>query len=75
MAKMAKMKFVEKNHLMSLKLSKFTLSTAQQLAAYSDDQLKSYGQKTAFFGQNGQNGHNFLTGHWNALPIAALYSG
>jgi len=50
MAKMAKIKFVEKNGLTSLKLSKFTLSTAQQSAAHSDERLKSYGQKTAVFG-------------------------
>ena len=45
------MKFVEKNHLTSLKLSKFTPSTAHQSAAHSDERLKSYCQKTAFFGQ------------------------
>ena len=44
------MKFVEKNHLTSLKLSKFTPSTAQQSAALSDERLKSYGQKTVIFG-------------------------
>jgi hypothetical protein len=40
-----------KNLFKSLKLSKFTPSTAQQAAANSDGWLKSYGQKTFFFGQ------------------------
>ncbi len=81
-AKMAKMKFIGKNRLIFLKLSKFTLSTAQQSADHSDERLKSYGQKTAFLGHFGQNvqkilffAHNFLTAHPNDLPIAALYSG
>ena len=82
MAKMAKMTFIGKNRLMSLKLSKFTPSTAQQSADHSDERLKSYGQKTSFLGHLGQNGqkqqffaHIFLTAHRNDLPIAALYSG
>ena len=81
-AKMAKMKFIGKNRLIFLKLSKFTPSTAQQSADHSDERLKSYGQKTAVFDHFGQNGpkmmffaHNFLTVHRNDLPIAALYSG
>jgi hypothetical protein len=82
-AKILKMKVVNesrKKYLKSLKLSKFTPSTAQQSATNSDNQLKSYGQKTAFFGQNsifGQTGqkklflgHNFLTVHRKWLPIA-----
>ena len=76
------MKFVEKNHLTSLKLSKFTPSTAQQSAALSDERLKSYDQKTGFLGhfaQNGQKnrffGYNLLTIHRKELPTAALYSG
>jgi hypothetical protein len=32
-------------------MSKFTPRTAQQAAANSDGWLKSYGQKTAIFGQ------------------------
>jgi hypothetical protein len=73
---------MQKNHLTSLKLSKFTPSTAQQSAAHSDERLKSYGQKTCFLGHFGQNGpknlflgHNFLTVHRKELPIAAMYSG
>ena len=54
------MKCVEKNHLTSLKLSKFTPSTAQQSAALSDERLKSYSQKNCFFGHFGQNGPKTL---------------
>ena len=54
MAKMAKIRFVEKSRLKSLQLSTFTPSTAQQSAAHSDDRLKSYGQKTPIFGHFGQ---------------------
>jgi hypothetical protein len=43
---MAKIKFVDKNRLKSLQLSKITPSTAQQSAAHSDERLTSYGQKT-----------------------------
>jgi hypothetical protein len=50
MAKMAEIRFVEKNGLKSLQLSKFTPSTAQQSAAHSDDRLKSYGQKIPILG-------------------------
>ena len=60
MAKMAKMKFIGKNRLMSLKLSKFTPSTAQQSADHSDERLKSYGQKTEFFGHFGHFGQKML---------------
>jgi hypothetical protein len=48
--KWPKLKLDEKYRLKSLQLSKFTPSTAQQSAAHSDDRLKSYGQKTPFFG-------------------------
>ena len=77
-----KMKFIEKNHLKFLKLSKFTPSTAQQSAAHSDERLQSYGQKTEIFAQKcilGQKfqffGHDFVTAHRHELPIGGLYSG
>ena len=59
-SKMKKMKYVEKIHLKSLKLSKFTPSTALQSVAHSDERFKSYGQKTAIFGHFGQNGQKSL---------------
>ena len=49
-SKSEKLKYVEKNHLTSLKLSKFTPSTTLQSVADSDERFKSYGPKTAFFG-------------------------
>jgi hypothetical protein len=42
---------VVKNHIKSLKLSKFTLSAVQQSAANSVERLKSYGPKITVFGR------------------------